>query len=388
MADFVKTGGRQGGKGDDDCTILANTILVHEDHEHEDVQPLDDQQCSSIITGDRYFPPISTKAEATSGNVLGDGHDKPEMSDTARHLIQKATRKSTERKYDSIRRKWYSYCLKKGYDYKKADTTSIVNFIGEEYDRDLKYSTLKSYIPALQKYTKNIDLDVVNKVLKGIFNARPPTAKYTCIWDVNILLAYIGSMIVATDMDLSRKLSTLMMIISGNRVNMLSHLKVNNMYITDDECTFVFNDVLKHSRPNFKDGPLTFRVFPDQHMCPVHTLKQYLDLRLPRSSDTTLFITTTQPYRGVSSDTIARWIKTTMHDAGLNTGMYSAHSCRAASTSSAAFKGVSLATICKSASWSSDSTFRSFYMKEIKQHYETEKENFGLEVLKQYAGSV
>ena len=208
----------------------------------------------------------------------------------------------------------------------------------------MKYSTLKSYRPALQSYLKKVDPEVVNKVLKGVFNDRPPTARYTSIWDVNLLLAYLGSMIVTTDMDISTKLATLMMVLSGNRVNMLSHLKVSKMFITEDECTFVFDEVLKHSRPGFKDGPMTFRVFPDYHICPVHTLKQYLDMRLPRSSEDALFLTTTQPYRGVSSDTIARWIKTMMQLAGIDTGLFGAHSCRAASTSTASFKGVSLTT--------------------------------------------
>ena len=34
------------------------------------------------------------------------------------------------------------------------------------------------------------------------------------------------------------------------------------MYLTDTDYTFVFNDVLKHFRPSFKEKPLVFRVFP------------------------------------------------------------------------------------------------------------------------------
>ena len=40
-----------------------------------------------------------------------------------------------------------------------------------------------------------------------------------------------------------------LILLSGTRVNTLTHLKVTNMYITDTECTFVFDEVLKHSRP-------------------------------------------------------------------------------------------------------------------------------------------
>ena len=43
------------------------------------------------------------------------------------------------------------------------------------------------------------------------------------------------------------------MILAGTRVITLVHLKVTNMYITDTEVTFTFDEVLKHSRPNYKE---------------------------------------------------------------------------------------------------------------------------------------
>ena len=42
------------------------------------------------------------------------------------------------------------------------------------------------------------------------------------------------------------------LLLSDSCVNSISHLKITNMYLTDTECTFVFDDVLKHSRPSFK----------------------------------------------------------------------------------------------------------------------------------------
>ena len=188
-----------------------------------------------------------------------------------------------------------------------------------------------------------------------------------------------------SDMDISRKLAYLLMILSGNRVNMLSLLKVTNMFLTDNKCTFVFHDVLKHTRPNFNDKPITFRAFPkNESLCPVTTLHAYLNIRLTRSDEEELFITTTQPYKRVSPETLARWIKVTMSASGINTGLYSAHSCRTTSTTSASLKGVSFTTIIKSASWSGESTFRKYYLKEIQDAYNLNKENFGTELLKKF----
>ena len=52
-------------------------------------------------------------------------------------------------------------------------------------------------------------------------------------------------------------------------------------------------------------------------LCPGKNLLNYLDIRLTRSSDPTLFISTTKPFKPVSRDTIARWIKNTMKEANI-----------------------------------------------------------------------
>ena len=144
------------------------------------------------------------------------------------------------------------------------------------------------------------------------------------------------------------------------------------------------NKVLKHSRPSFKEKPLVFRAFPQNpKLCPVSTLIQYLDIRLSRSSDTALFLTTVRPYKGASGDTFASWIKNTRQQAGINTGLYSPHSCRSAATSKANASGTSITTILQSASWSRTSTFKIFYLKDIQQVYSNpnNEDNFGRNLL-------
>ena len=96
----------------------------------------------------------------------------------------------------------------------------------------------------------------------------------------------------------------------------MTHLKVINMYITDTEYTFVFDAVLKHSRPKYCLKPLFFRAYPEcPELCSVKSLLNYLDIRLTRSSDLPLFVLTTTLFKPVSMDTFARWIKNTMKEA-------------------------------------------------------------------------
>ena len=111
-----------------------------------------------------------------------------------------------------------------------------------------------------------------------MFKLRPPKTKYA-IWDANILLNFLENMSTDNDMDVNRKLVCLFMLLSGSRVNSISHLGITNMYLTDTECTLVSGDVLKHSRSSFKEKPLVFRAFPQNpKLFPVSTLIQYLDM--------------------------------------------------------------------------------------------------------------
>ena len=67
-------------------------------------------------------------------------------------------------------------------------------------------------------------------------------------------------------MDVSRKLICLFMLLSGSRVNSILHLNITNMYLrhllSEIECAFIFDTVLKHFRQPFKEKPLIFRAFP------------------------------------------------------------------------------------------------------------------------------
>ena len=302
-------------------------------------------------------------------------------------LIDNATRPTTKKKYKSIDNNWVSYCRKANIDPFNQETDVFLNFLATNYERKLRWGTLRTYVPALRPYLRKVDVYQVRQLLRGIFNLRPPVAKYTSIWDVNILLAYLSVFLVENMKDRVMKLATLLMLLSGNRVNMLTHMKMQNIFLTEMECTFVFDEVLKHSRPGFNTKPMVFRAFPDQpSLCPVKAICEYLEARNAISDDASFFVTHRRPYSRPSPDTIARWIKGMLVLSGIESGKYSAHSCRHAATSSAMFRGIGLETILKSASWSNAKTFKKHYFREISQLYnlEIDTNNFGKQTLENY----
>ena len=106
----------------------------------------------------------------------------------------------------------------------------------------------------------------------------------------------------------------------------------------------------------------------------VHHLGEYLErTRLLRGDCKQLLISFQKPHGAVSTDTISRWLKLVLKQAGIDINMFKAHSTRAASTSAAASGNVPLSTIMASAGWSNANTFSKFYNKPVI----TDEQNFG-----------
>ena len=311
------------------------------------------------------------------------------LSKMTEHLMHNALVPSTRKKYASIEKKWLSYCSDRGMDPMMQGTVEFLNFLSFCFGNKSKWGYLRSFVPALTKYTRMVNMPMVKRLLKGVFKLRPPVARHTSIWDVNTVLHYLHAMRVDTFQNKILKMATLLMLLSGNRVNMLSHFKLTNLFINKEEATFVFDEALKHSRPNWNTERMTFRAFPQlPGLCPVRAIEEYLEERMQLSQEEAFFVTQVKPWNAAASDTISRWIKTMLGHAGIDSGKYTAHSCRSAVTSAAAFNGISLTTICKSASWSRVTTFKKHYLKEISEHYDLNVENFGELTLQNYANTM
>ena len=131
---------------------------------------------------------------------------------------------------------------------------------------------------------------------------------------------------------------------------------------------------------------MIFRAYlDDPALCPVKTMLHYLDVRGDKSIYDCIFTITVKPFTPAKPDTIANWLKKVLFSSGIDSGRYTAHSYRSASTSAAAFSGVSIMTILKSASWKNVDTFKKHYFRELDEVYDLEEpENFGVELLTNY----
>ena len=112
--------------------------------------------------------------------------------------------------------------------------------------------------------------------------------------------------------------------------------------------------------------PLRFRGYPQEpKLCVIRHLAAYLHLTKPLRQCTSLFIGLIKPHSAVSKDTLSRWCKDTLNNAGVDIHKYSSHSSRAAASSKAKSKGMSLKHISRSAGLTHESTFAKWYDKDI-----------------------
>ena len=244
-----------------------------------------------------------------------------------------------------------------------------MEYLTERYHEGLGYSsinTAKSAIIALHPSLQGTPL--LSRFMKGIFNLRPSLPRYTCTWDVEIVLNYLQT-IKLEDIDLkvlSRKLATLLLLLSGQRLQTLHVIKLSNIKITATDCVIYIDRLLKTSSPTAHTNVLRFEFYESVNLCVIRHLQKYIELSsFRRGSCDQLFISYTKPYGAISKDTISRWVKTVLQASGVDITTFTTHSTRSASTSKGLATGIPIEKIMQAASWSNAKTFARFYNKPI-----------------------
>lgn len=250
---------------------------------------------------------------------------------------------------------------------------SVIEFLTMLYSKGNGYSSIcsarsaLSSIIALPNYKSLADHPLIKRFVKGVFNKRPPKPRYTFTWDVNVVLEHIkmlGLNKLLTLKQLTQKVCMLLLLCIGQRANTIINFDTEYMDLQESKVIFYPNNLLKHSTPvNIKDDYFVFEKFEkDMLLCPLEAINEYQSRRKELSvKDTSFLFTTKKPHKKPAPDTLSKWIKNFMIDAGIDTRIFKPHSCRSASTSKAADKGMDLDTILKYGKWSNASTFYKFY---------------------------
>jgi len=159
---------------------------------------------------------------------------------------------------------------------------------------------------------------LVSRLLKGVFNSRPPAPRYSSTWDVSIVLTYFENSPDNNDLsfqDLTHKIAMLMALSNADRSSDLAALDLNHRTYQTDGVKFIIPGLIKSRRngppieafyPSFRESP---------KLCPVQALREYeARSRKMRQAGAAspLFISVRKPYAPVKPCTIGRWLKRVM----------------------------------------------------------------------------
>jgi len=249
-----------------------------------------------------------------------------------------------------------------------------LNFLAELFEQGYQYRSLNSYRSAISAVHEKIDgLEVgkhplVARMLKGAFNERPPRPKYESIWKVDQVLTMFENNGHSTSLslqDLTIKTAMLLALTRPCRGSDLAELDLNARSYVPEGVVFQPSHLSKQSRPSHHNISFFFPRFKENRcLCPVETLKVYEEKTAAfrnNPKENRLFRSFIGKHGPVTSSTIARWLKSCLHKAGVDTSRFTAHSTRAAAATKAAMSGLTVEEIMKAADWSSEGVFQKFY---------------------------
>ncbi|CAC5366274.1 unnamed protein product [Mytilus coruscus] len=221
----------------------------------------------------------------------------------------------------------------------------------------------------------------VTRLIKEVFNSRPPTTKLLPEWDLQLVLTLLQKepFEPIENIDLKHlifKTVFLISITTFRRCSDLQSLRVNHsfMRIQQKGITFIRCGLAKQDRQNHRNSKIVVLAFTDnKKLDPVTCLLQYIERTkkfrssLDKDQQGKLFLSTCEPHKPVMSQTISKWIvqmiKLAYPDSSLEN--IKAHSTRAIVPSWALYKGASINSILEAADWSLESTFEKFYLRDL-----------------------
>ena len=329
-------------------------------------------------SAERCTPPIERQSDPSRMDVIRKHLTDRGFSSGATDLIISSWSSGTDKQYNSAWKRWCSWCKQREVDIIQAPIEQVGNFLSDCYDEGKGYSTLNSYRSALSSTLSPVNNcavgshPLITRLLKGIYSLRTPVPRYATTWDVTMVTNYLKTFFPLDQLTLKQlTLKTVMLcaLSSSQREQTLCALDLNYKVESPACISFVIPEKLKTSKPG-KSVKVKFECLRDKpELCTKCTLAEYIsrtqDVRnLCGTIASKLFVSYIKPHKPVSTDTLARWLKLVMTDAGIDTSVFKAHSIRSATTSNAYAKGIPISEILHNADWTNEHTFRKYYLRE------------------------
>jgi integrase len=306
--------------------------------------------------------------------------------------IATSRRESTRDTYNSKLRLFFSWCEEKGLEPLSATLPEVANFLEFLFkERKLKPTTITVYRAAISSVHKGWrgfsvgESPELSRLIKNFFQERPSRKSLLPSWSLPLVLAKLTQhpfepLEQCSPRLLTMKTALLIALASGRRVGDLHALSIEEgnlrwepygvrliprlNYLAKNE------SMVRRAKPIFIPS---FSVYAtegeDLKLCPVRALKRYVKVTRNKRGDEKQLFVSYQSFKPISKDRLSKWISGCIKEAydgakAEDLRIY-AHSTRSLSTSWALYQGASLETIIQAAFWARESTFSSFYLKDV-----------------------
>jgi len=289
-------------------------------------------------------------------------------------------RESTNKQYEPYLLDWERYCKNKNWNSVHTDVSKVLSFLQELFDRGRGHSVINAAKCALSTAVKLNDGQTLGQnrdihlFLLSVSNLRPPQVRHTSIWDTEIVINWMRKQEelenITTDW-LVKRLALLVLILSGQRPQVLPSLRLSRLTFVQDVAHFQLTAAeIKHGKYSTEGHVIVLEPFvKESKVCVIAHLKEYIKrTKTLRGSEDKLFIITVKPFTAASLNTLSNWIKHVLNVAGIDTTKFAAGSTRAAATSKALVGGAPIDVIAKAAGWKNLTTFAKFYKKPIEKN--------------------
>lgn len=350
---------------------------------------------SAVSTSKSDFPSRSRNVQSCSMEVVKLKHRSEGFSKRTSDIMANARKASTQTVYDARIRIYDSWCKDQHIDPFKASLPQIAEFFMYLHSvRKCTPKTITGYKSAISlihndgsKVTSSSELKAL---IKGLFNLNPSVRTLTPNWNLPLVLSVLTrhpfEPVSSIDLKfLTFKTVFLMALASASRVSELHSLSLDEGHFRKEHKGIRLlpnmQFLAKTQTMNKTWEPIYIPAFDsyatdstDLKLCPCRALIAYIEKTKQIRKSNRLFVTYQENnHKEASKDSIARWIVSTVQYAYENADKDTlqtvrAHDTRRLSTSWALFNGASASEILKAAHWASETTFTSFYLRDVPDH--------------------
>lgn len=242
-------------------------------------------------------------------------------------ILLSSLSENTMKQYNSIFKKWWSFCNVNNLDMYRPSENNFINFLTEVFNSNAGFSTINTCRSAVNLIcVPQIKQDVVSRFVKGVFRLRPSFPKYSSTWDPAIVLRYLSGLYPLESLNLEQltlKTVTLLALVTAQRVQTLSKIDIKQINTVGDRLEILITEMLKTSAPKRHQPRLSIPFFDKPEICVASTIQFYINKTQAMRTQDYLFITHKKPFHTASSQTLSRWIKTCLRNSGVDTQLQS-----------------------------------------------------------------